>query len=205
MELWTEYEGTTIDGAFPLNRLLQPEGRSALFATSDTQGAPRILRLIESHFDEDEIIARWRGVAALNHPHLLRLDDFGKVTLDETALVYAVMEPSDANLAEVLVNQRLSQAETRQLAESIASALDALHGHGVVAQYGHEAIALGRTMADGGEKEKGQDDRWLHRRHRSSVRAVRPSWAYPESDLSGSASFDVLNAPITTALVAGFQ
>ncbi|MFT4114700.1 hypothetical protein, partial [Silvibacterium sp.] len=145
MELWTEYEGTTIDGAFPLNRLLQPEGRSALFATSDGQGSPRILRLVESHFDDDEILARWRGVAALHHPHLLRLDDFGKVTLDETALVYAVMEPSDANLGEVLVNQKLSQAETRQLAESVASALEALHSHGFV----HEHVEPASILAVG--------------------------------------------------------
>ncbi|GGH00768.1 hypothetical protein [Silvibacterium dinghuense] len=148
MELWTEYEGTTIDGAFPLKRLLQPEGRSALFATSDGQGAPRILRLVESHFDDDEILARWRGVAALHHPYLLRIDDFGKVTLDETALVYAVMEPSDADLGEVLVNQRLSQAESRQLAESVASALEALHTHGFVHEHVSPAsiLAVGETV-----------------------------------------------------------
>lgn len=148
MELWTEYEGTTIDGAFPLTRLLQPEGRSALFATSDGQGAPRILRLVESHFDDDEILARWRGVAALHHPHLLRLDEFGKVNLDDTALVYAVMEPSDANLGEVLVNQKLSQSECRQLAESVASALEALHTHGFVHEHVDPSsiLAVGETV-----------------------------------------------------------
>ncbi len=148
MELWTEYEGTTIDGAFPLTRLLQPEGRSALFSTSDGKGAAKILRLIESHFDDDEIIARWKGVAALNHPHLLRLEDYGKVTLDETALVYAVLEPADANLGEVLTNQRLTVAEARQLAESVASALEALHAHGFVHEHVEPAsiLAIGEVV-----------------------------------------------------------
>jgi len=38
MEIWTEYEGRTIDGAFPLTRLLRPEGSSAFFTTSNEAG-----------------------------------------------------------------------------------------------------------------------------------------------------------------------
>lgn len=145
MAMWTEYEGTTIGSGFPLTKLLQPEGRSALFSTLDEKGSVKILRLIESHFDEEEILARWKGVVALNHPHLLRLEDYGKVSLEETILVYAVMEPFDASLSEVLVNQRLTSAEARQLAESVASALEALHSHGFV----HEHVEPGSILAVG--------------------------------------------------------
>src|SRR5690348_10661051 len=98
MELWTEYEGRTIDGAFPLTRLLQPEGRSAFFSTPNGSGKPTVIRLIESHFDDDLILARWRGVAALDHPNLVRLKKFGKVEMDGAPLAYAVMEPADGNL-----------------------------------------------------------------------------------------------------------
>ncbi|WP_446743848.1 hypothetical protein [Silvibacterium acidisoli] len=145
MAMWTEYEGTTIGSGFPLTKLLQPEGRSALFSTLDEKGSVKILRLIESHFDEDEILARWKGVAALNHPNLLRLEDYGKVSLDDTILVYAVMEPADANLGEVLVNQRLTPTESRQLAESVASALEALHSQGFV----HEHVEPASILAVG--------------------------------------------------------
>lgn len=145
MAMWTEYEGTTIGSGFPLTKLLQPEGRSALFSTLDDKGSVKLLRLIESHFDEDEILARWKGVAALNHPNLLRLEDYGKVSLDDTILVYAVMEPADANLGEVLVNQRLTQTESGQLAESVASALEALHSHGFV----HEHVEPASILAVG--------------------------------------------------------
>jgi eukaryotic-like serine/threonine-protein kinase len=170
MELWTEYEGTTIDGSFPLTKLLQPEGRSAFFSTPNGSGVPRIIRLIESHFDEEEILARWRGVAALNHSHLLKLEKFGRVELDGTSLVYAVMEPVDANLGEVVARQRLSAPETMQLASSVTSALNALHAHGFV----HEHVEPGSVMAVGEtvklrsdcirEAPEGEEGRALKRR-----------------------------------------
>jgi hypothetical protein len=40
MQLWTDYEGVTIDGAFPLQKLLLPEGRSAFFSTAGPKGEP---------------------------------------------------------------------------------------------------------------------------------------------------------------------
>jgi hypothetical protein len=147
MELWTEYEGTTIDGAFPLTKLLRPEGRSAFFTTTNGSGVPRFIRLIESHFDDDEIIARWRGVAALNHPHLVKLEKYGVVELDETSLVYAVMEPVDANLGDVLSGQRLTLPEARQLTASLMDALEALHSHGFV----HEHVEPASLLAVGEE------------------------------------------------------
>jgi hypothetical protein len=38
MQLWTDYEGVTIDGAFPLRKLLMPEDRSAFFSTAGPNG-----------------------------------------------------------------------------------------------------------------------------------------------------------------------
>jgi eukaryotic-like serine/threonine-protein kinase len=145
MKLWTEYEGTTIDGSFPLTQLLLPEGRSAVFSTSNGNGVPRHIRLIESHFDEDEIIARWRGVAALNNPHLLKFEKYGLVELDGTRLIYAVMEPVDGNLGDVVSSQRVTTAESRQLASSLTSALEALHSHGFV----HEHVEPASVLAVG--------------------------------------------------------
>ncbi|MFP5204799.1 MAG: hypothetical protein ACLGSH_05550, partial [Acidobacteriota bacterium] len=77
MQLWTEYEGLTIEGAFSLKKLLLPEGRSAFFSTANGNGEPVLVRLIECHFDEEEILARWRSLGALGHPNFLRLEQFG--------------------------------------------------------------------------------------------------------------------------------
>ena len=145
MELWTEYEGRTIDGAFPLKKLLLPEGRSAFFSTSNGKGVPTVIRLIASHFDEDEIQARWRGVEALGHPNILKFERYGQLELDDTTVVYAVFEPVDANLAEVVVDQQLTSTEARQLVSSLASAVDVLHRNGFV----HEHIEPANVFAVG--------------------------------------------------------
>ncbi len=147
MELWTEYEGRMIDGGFRLTKLIRPEGRSAFFSTSNGTGVPTVIRLIESHFDDDEILARWRGVQALNHANLVRLKSFGQVTVDETSLVYAVMEPVEANLAEILVERRLTVPETKQVATSLVAALQALHSNGFV----HEHVEPANVLAVGEE------------------------------------------------------
>jgi hypothetical protein len=145
MELWTEYEGRTIDGAFPLNKLIQPEGRSAFFSTSNRKGEPTVIRLVASHFDEEEILSRWRGVEALRHPNILKLEKFGQLILDDTTVVYAVLEPVDANLADVIAGQRLSLDDTRQLAISLVSALELLHANGFI----HEHIEPANIFAVG--------------------------------------------------------
>jgi eukaryotic-like serine/threonine-protein kinase len=145
MELWNEYEGRTIDGDFPLTKLLRPEGRSAFFSTSNGTGLPTVIRLIESHYDDAEILARWQAIAALDHEHLVKLKKFGQVELDGTSLVYAVMEPVEANLGEILEERRLTVLETRQVAASLLSALEAMHSHGFV----HEHVEPGNVMAVG--------------------------------------------------------
>jgi hypothetical protein len=145
MELWTDYEGRTIDGAYPLVKLLEPEGRSAFFSTTNGTGKPTVIRLIESHFDDEEILARWREVTALDHANLIKLKNFGQVELDGTSLVYAVMEPAEANLGEILRERRLTVLETRQVAESLVAALEALHARGFV----HEHVEPGNVMAVG--------------------------------------------------------
>jgi eukaryotic-like serine/threonine-protein kinase len=145
MNLWTEYEGRTIAGAYPLTKLIQPEGRSAFFSTSNGTGKPTVIRLIESHFDGDEILTRWRGVAALNHPNLVKLKSFGHVMVDETSLVYAVMEPVEGNLGEILRERRLTEAETREVATSLLAAIEALHSNGFV----HEHVVPENVLAVG--------------------------------------------------------
>jgi eukaryotic-like serine/threonine-protein kinase len=145
MNLWTEYEGRTIDGTYPLTKLIRPEGRSAFFSTSNGTGVPTVIRLIESHFDGDEILTRWRGVAALNHPNLVKLKSFGHVVVDETSLVYAVMEPVEANLSEILRERRLTEPETRQIATSLLEAIETLHSNGFV----HEHVLPENVLAVG--------------------------------------------------------
>jgi hypothetical protein len=145
MQLWTEYEGLTIEGAFPLKKLLLPEGRSAFFSTANGDGEPVLVRLIECHFDQEEILARWHSLQALGHPNFLKQEQFGKLVLDDGPVVYAVFEKTDANLAEVLERGRLGKDDVVQLATSLASALEVLHTHGFV----HEHMEAGNVFEAG--------------------------------------------------------
>jgi eukaryotic-like serine/threonine-protein kinase len=156
MYLWTEFEGATIDSAFALTKLLQTEGRSAFFSTLNASGEPVLIRIIECHFDEDEILARWRGVQALGHPNFLRIDRFGQFQVEgdeNITAVYVVFERVDANLGEVLERGRLSSADATQIGLSVSSALETLHINGFV----HEHIEA-RNIYAVGDKVKLRSD-----------------------------------------------
>lgn len=147
MDLWNEYEGRSIDGLFPLERLIRPEGRSAFFTTT-TSGTSTVIRLIESHFDEEEILARWTDVANLHQPNLLTLTRFGQAMMDETSLVYVVLEPTEADLSQILCDRPLTVAETREVASSLIPALQALHAKGFLHEHIHAAnvLAVGEVV-----------------------------------------------------------
>ncbi|WP_263367174.1 protein kinase domain-containing protein [Edaphobacter bradus] len=145
MQLWNDYEGRTIAKAYPLDKLLRPEGRSAFFTTTNGTGRQSVIRLIEAHFDESEILRRWRVISEIQQPNLVGIRKFGEAELDGTALVYAVMEPTEANLSEVLAARTLTVEEARELAESLIDALQALHERGLV----HEHIQPENIFAEG--------------------------------------------------------
>ncbi len=145
MQLWNDYEGRTIAEAYPLEKLLSPEGRSAFFSTSNGTGTPAVIRLIEAHFDEEEILARWRQVAEIKQTNLVSMRKYGQTVLDGTALVYAVMEPTEASLADVLKDRPLTIEETRQIATSLIAALEALHTRNLI----HEHIEPANVLAAG--------------------------------------------------------
>jgi eukaryotic-like serine/threonine-protein kinase len=148
MQLWNDYEGRTVAGSYPLGKLLRPEGRSAFFSTSNGTGTPSVIRIIEAHFDESEILDRWKVISEIDQPNLLTMRRFGQTVLDGTPLVYAVMEAADLTLCDVLADRTLTVEETRELATSLIPAIEALHACDLV----HEHIqpeniyAVGETI-----------------------------------------------------------
>lgn len=145
MELWNDFEGKTVAGRFPLERLLGPQGRSAFFATTANGSGSAVIRLIETHFDEEEILSRWRTVMGLQQPHLQALTVCGETTLDGTKLVYAVLELTDMELSDALRERPLMVAETRQVTTAVLGALETLHGAGLV----HEHVEAAYVLAQG--------------------------------------------------------
>jgi hypothetical protein len=148
MNFWNDFEGKTIDDRFPLGKLLYPEGRSGFFTTSNGTGAPAVVRLTESLNDERDIFEQWETVRGLNHPHLIAIKSYGQAVLDDTPLIFAVLEPSDTSLAEVLKERPMTVEDTREIASSVLSALQELHAAGLI--HGHvepaSVLAVGEVV-----------------------------------------------------------
>ena len=147
MELWNDYEGKLLDGQFRLDRLIGPKGRSAFFTTTDKDGMSATVRVIESLNDEDEILARWNAVRAMDESTLVSILACNKTVLDGVHLVYAVLESTDAELSDLLKERALTPEETRQMAASVVTALEALHAKGLI----HEHVDAESVLAKGEE------------------------------------------------------
>ncbi len=145
MLLWNDYEGKTIAGGYSLGQLLRPEGRSALFELTQGADSPAIIRLTESINDESQLMTNWKRVSELHQENLVLIRRFGEATFAGTPLTYAVMEPADANLADLLKERPLTQTEATQVAISVAAALSALHQNGLV----HGSIDASQVVAVG--------------------------------------------------------
>ena len=148
MHLWTEYEGRTIAEHYTLGKLLRSEGRNGFFATADKDGHPAVIRLTEAHYDEAEQLRRWRQVAEVHQDNLIEIEQVGQTTFEGVALTYALMEPDDANLGDVLKERPMTTAETMQVAKAVLAALKALHEKGLVHEHVEPAnvLAVGETV-----------------------------------------------------------
>ena len=133
MQFWNELEGQTIDGLYPLRRLVRSEGRSAWFETEtgEPQSTPATISLTEALTDADEVVARLEAAQRVEHPNLVRITKVGQVSVDNTLLVYAVMEHIEQSLSDVLQSQALSADEGREVAEALVGALTAIHQNGM--------------------------------------------------------------------------
>ncbi|HZD77553.1 MAG TPA: hypothetical protein VE218_11135 [Acidobacteriaceae bacterium] len=134
MPLWNEIEGRTLDG-LTLRKLLRSEGRTAWFSIEDPDGGPAVVSVFEALNDEDAVLARLQAAARFQHPGLLAIDGVGSGRLEDESLVYAVLEPFEQTLAEVLRERTLAPDEAREVTESLLSTLEAVEGAGLY--HGH--------------------------------------------------------------------
>jgi eukaryotic-like serine/threonine-protein kinase len=133
MQFWNELEGQVIDGVYPMRRLVRSEGRTAWFETetSDPRPVPATMSLTEALTDADEVVARLEAALHLNHPNLVSITKVGQVRVDSTLLVYALMEPIEQSLSDVLQSQALTADEGREVAEALVGGLTAIHQNGM--------------------------------------------------------------------------
>lgn len=144
---WQAFEGSLFNGLYPLIAFLHSDGQSAAYRTehgADRRAAAIELIVIEpEHFSS--FISHWEKVKALSHPHLLSVFEYGTGTLDDVPVLFVVTEHAEDRLADVLIERPLTEAETREVAETVCDALAYLHGCGVV----HGNLDAAHILANG--------------------------------------------------------
>ena len=123
IETWKAWEGHALDGKFTLGQWLGGSDHSAVFATEQS-GQPSskvVIKLIAPEPGQAEVqLSRWRAAAQLSHSNLIRIFATGQCKLDETQLLYVVMEQAEEDLSQILPQRALSPDEIRRFASAVA-------------------------------------------------------------------------------------
>jgi TonB family protein len=129
-DVWTKWETLVINGVFPLRRFLSRSNHSVVFLSEyKARNLPdAAIKLIPA----DPVLAearlsRWRTVAALSHPHLIRLLEAGRCQLGGHQFLFVVMEYADQTLAQLLLHRPLTAEEVREMLSPTLDALAFLH------------------------------------------------------------------------------
>jgi serine/threonine-protein kinase len=132
---WGAWQGSVINGAYPLRRVLHATEHGAVFLTEGKlhnlpDAAIKIVRA--ESVNADLQLRRWRSVAALSHPHLIRLVDSGQCQLGGEQFLFVVMEHAEQTLAQVLTHRALTADEVREMLPATLDALGFLHRKNLV-------------------------------------------------------------------------
>jgi serine/threonine protein kinase len=180
LENWKQWEGRVVDATLTLRTFLGGSSQSAVYLVDYSTGAERekaAVKLIPADpQDADAQLARWKRVAELSHPHLIRLLQMGRCELDGVPLLYAVMELADENLSEILPHRPLTAEETCEMLAPILDALAYVHEKGLA----HAAIRPAKIMAVG-DRVKISSDRLVTVGERSYASLAPSAYDPPEA------------------------
>ena len=148
VEAWKTWEGRVVGGKFPLRQWLGGSDHSAVFLTdrqgqSDQKAAIKLIAEVPA--DAEGQRARWRAAAQLSHPNLIRIYEIGRCQMNDTSLLYVVMEFAEEDLSQILPQRPLAPAEVTDLLPPLLDALSYLHGKGLV----HRRIKPSNVLAVG--------------------------------------------------------
>jgi hypothetical protein len=149
--------GRALDGRYRLDVEIGTGGLGVVYrATHEKLARSVAVKLLHAHLGDDALMrARFereaRALAALEHPNIVSVTDFG-VEGDTPYLVMELLEGQ--TLAERLTQGALDEANARELALSLLSALAYVHAAGLV----HRDVKPGNVflhrLKEGGERLK---------------------------------------------------
>jgi TonB family protein len=132
-EDWTKWESLIVNGTFPLLRFLGKSNHSVVFLTEASGSAKAAIKLIPADPLQTEArLSAWRAVAALSHPHLIRIFDVGQCELGGYPFLFVVMEYAEQSLAQILPHRALTTDEAREMLLPTLDALAFLHRNNLV-------------------------------------------------------------------------
>lgn len=127
--------GSILNNRYRLDKLIGVGGFAQVFLATDLELArPVAIKVLEENWVSDrDLLTRFRNearaIAALDHPHILQIYDFGLVN----GAPYIVMPYiSGGTLADRMKQERLTFDEIGVYLDQIASALDYAHQQGIV-------------------------------------------------------------------------
>lgn len=124
-------------GNYRLTRRIASGGMADVYLAShiylQKQVAVKILHSWMSEYEEKAFLQEARIIAGLNHPHIIRIEDFGVNTNDNRSFAYLIMEYASSSLANLYpVGTPVPFATIGTYVSDIASALNYAHEQGVV-------------------------------------------------------------------------
>ena len=134
---WKECEGRVVNKEFRLGEFLGGSERAGVFTTQyGPESLKAAVKLIPvGSWDQataEAELARLQSARELSHPHLLQVFQAGRATLDDTDIIFVVMEYADEDLSQILPNRPLAGGEIREMLGPALEALSYLHGKGFV-------------------------------------------------------------------------
>lgn len=148
--LGEQWIGVCLDGRYTLNRHvgeIEPDrAEPGFLEATDSSGEPVLVKVIPWSADGEERLQRWRRIAYLQHPHLLRLLSCGREELPESGeCLYAVFELPDDRLSTALEHGPLGEEDAREFLIAALDAVRYLHAQGLV----HGSIDAANVVAVG--------------------------------------------------------
>jgi TonB family protein len=150
------WEGSVVDGKFPLRQCLGGSEHSAVFLTERSGKAPSkaAIKLIAAEGTDAEYhLARWRTAAQLAHPSLIRIFDTGRTRLNGISVLYLVTELADEDLSQILPERALTPSEVTDMLPPLLDALAYLHGRG----FAHGRVKPSNILAVGDQLKLSSD------------------------------------------------
>lgn len=152
-DAWKRWEGQTVGGKFPLQSYLGGSDHSAVFQTQRGSDKAAIKLIVLDPDNAEAQLSRWRLAAKLSNPHLLPIFEMGRARLDNTDVLYLVMELADDDVSKVLPVRALTPEETQEMLKPVLKALAYIHGERCV----HGRLRPSNILAIGDEVKISSD------------------------------------------------